>query len=265
LEIISDSICLEVNMKKWIILSCLVSLQSSAVSLGTYRIYLDSENREHKFMLKNSSETPERCDLKFTYTAYYESGVEIKKLSAEEQVALSAPALERLRYSPRQFTVEPKSSQYVAFRYRRQISDESAEHRTYASFTCVKDDNRVKTGIKLKPTLMHSVPLVLRTGLPKDLDANLVFSQIKQQNNTISFRIELQGNRSVFGNINLVNAKGDLLDLLQQNVVIYPEMKYKDFVLPLSGFNEENMMIEFQETGEYTAKKQFKMPLKGGL
>jgi len=239
-------------------------MHSYAASLGTYRIYLDSENRQQKFIVKNNSEIPEKCDISFSYMAYKESG-EVKKLSKEEQSAQSAPALKRLRYSPKQFTIKPKSFQYIAFNYRRQINDTPAEHRTYANIQCAKLDERVKKGISLKPTIMHSVPLVIRTGKSKDLNANLVFSQVKQQKNNIAFRLEHQGSRSVYGDLNLVNAKGEMLKVLQRNVVIYPEMKFKDFAFSLAKFDKKNMKIAFQETGTYSNIKQFDLPLKGEL
>jgi hypothetical protein len=251
-------------MKKWIILSCLISIQSGAASLGTYRIYLDNEHRQQKFIVKNSSAIPEKCDISFSYMAYDDNGA-VKELSSAEQTALSAPAIKRLRYSPRQFTIKPKSFQYIAFNYRRQINDKPAEYRTYANIQCMQVDDQVKKGITLKPAIMHSVPLVIRTGKSTNLDADLVFSQIKKQNNNIAFRLAHQGNRSVYGDLNLVNAKGDKLKLLQRNVVIYPEMKYKDFAFSLAGFNSKNMKIAFQETGAYSNNKQFTLPVTGEL
>jgi len=251
-------------MKKWIILSCLISIQSGAASLGTYRIYLDSENKQQKFIVKNNSQTPEKCEISFSYMSYTDSGIVVKQ-SKSEQAILSESAIKRLRFSPRQFTIKPKSFQYVAFNYRRQINDTPAEHRTYANIQCLKVDTEIKEGISLKPTIMHSVPLVIRTGKTTDLDAKLVFSQIDQQTNSITFRLTHQGNRSVFGDLNLIDAKGDKLKVLQQNVVIYPEMKYKDFSLSLGNFTNKNMRIAFQEKGKYSNNKQFSLPLKGEL
>jgi len=250
-------------MKKWIILSCLISIPSGAASLGTYRIYLDSEHQQNKFIVKNRNSTPEKCDISFSYITYDDKGA--KKLSSKEQAVLSEPAIKRLRYSPKNFTIKPKSFQYVAFNYRRQINDKPAEYRTYANIQCVKVDEQLKKGITLKPTIMHSVPLVIRTGKSTDLDAELIFSQIKRQADNIFFQLALQGNRSVYGDLILVSSKGDKLKLLQKNVVIYPEMKYKDFAFSLAGFTEKNMKITFQETGKYSRKKLFSLPLTGEL
>jgi hypothetical protein len=255
----------EVTMKKWIILSSLLSMQIEAASVGTYRIYLDSEHRQQKFMVKNNSSDHEKCDISFDYMSYVEGGGEVIKLSKEEKVVLSAPATKRLRYSPRQFTIKPKSAQYIAFNYKRQINDEPAEYRTYINIKCLKVDPILKEGLNLTPSMMHTVPLVIRTGKSTDLEANLVFSQIKQQANRVTFRLEHQGNRSVYGDLHLINANGDKLKLLQRNIVIYPEMKYKDFDFLLAGFNGKNMKIEFHETGNYSAIKQFSLPLEGEL
>lgn len=237
-------------------------MQSWAASISTYRIYLDSEHREQKFMVKNRDATPEKCDISFDYVAYNEGG-ENKKLSEDEKVALSAPATKRLRYSPRQFSIDPKSTQYVAFTYKRQINDEPAEYRTYVNIKCLKVASAATEGITLSPAIVHSVPLIIRTGRSTDLTADLVYSQIKQQPNGITFRLENQGDRSVYGDINLVDADGDMLELLQKNVVIYPEMKYKDFSFSFSNPTSKNMKVAFQETGPESDKKQYSFPLEG--
>lgn len=261
----SNEFFFEVNMKKLILLSCFISIQSSAASIGTYRIYLDGEHRQQKFMVKNSSSHHEKCQISFDYMAYTKGGAQIKKLSSEDKATLSEPATKRLRYSPRQFTIKPKSAQYIAFSYHRQINDKPAEYRTYANIKCLEVDAQVKKGMNFTPNIMHSVPLVIRTGKSSDLDANLVFSQIKQQGKAIAFRLEHQGNRSVYGDLNLINAKGDKLKLLQRNVVIYPEMSYKDFSFSLAGFTDKNMRVAFQETGTYRNNKQFSLLIEGEL
>jgi hypothetical protein len=250
-------------MKKWIILSCLISMQGWAASISTYRIYLDSEHREQKFMVKNRGIIQEKCDISFDYVAYSE-GAENKKLSDDEKTALSAPAIKRLRYSPRKFSIQPKSTQYIAFTYKRQINDEPAEYRTYVNIKCIAQSAPGVVGINLSPTIVHSVPLIIRTGKSTDLTTDLVYSQIKQQQNRITFRLENQGERSVYGNINLVDANGDMLELLQKNLVIYPEMKYKDFSFSFSSPISKNMKVEFQETGAESDKKRYSLPLEGG-
>ena len=155
----------------------------------------------------------------------------------------------------------PKTTQYVAFSYHRQINDKPAEYRTYANITCLEVNKNEQEGVNLTPIIVHSVPLIIRTGKSADLDADLVFSQLNQQDSAITFRLELEGNRSVYGDLHLVNAEGDELKLLQKNVVIYSEMKYKDFSFSFAGFTEKNMKIQFQETGIASNKKRFSLPL----
>ena len=47
-------------------------MQSEAASIGTYRIYLDSEHRQQKFMVKNNNPFQEKCDISFDYVSYAE-------------------------------------------------------------------------------------------------------------------------------------------------------------------------------------------------
>ncbi|MFT5706287.1 MAG: hypothetical protein ACI9ES_000559 [Oceanospirillaceae bacterium] len=239
-------------------------MQSGAASISTYRIYLDGDNRQERFVVKNGTITPEQCELSFSYLDYKE-GAQLKKLSNEQEQALSKPALKHLRYSPKRFIIKPKSFQYIALSYRRQINDTPAEHRTYLNIKCLAIAEQGEPGISLKPTIVHAVPLIIRTGKASDLSATLVFDQLKQQQNNISFRLTLQGERSVYGDIKVLNGNGDEVALLQRNVVIYPEMQYKDFNFTLPNLTSENMKIVFQETGDFSANKTFTLSLNGEL
>jgi hypothetical protein len=236
-------------------------LGAEAASLGTYRIYLDNDNNPVKFNVKSNSIFPEQCELSFTYRGYNPDG-SVQNLTDEQIEQKLQPVMSRLRYSPKGFTLKPNSFQFVAFSFRRQINDEAKEHRAYVNILC----NEVRTPdakgvINLKPVIMHSVPLVLRTGNVGDLDVDIEFNDIKINPSSISVRVNHSGNRSIFGDILLTDGDGEVKKLLQRNAVIYPEMDFKDFVLRTDGVNVEGAWIEFRETSKFEGAKSFKVKL----
>ncbi len=244
----------------WIALTV---VKADAASLGTYRIYLDNKNPQDKFIVKNRSTFPEQCEVSFSYRLYKENG-QVVKLTEAEQAERSKTTLNRIRYSPRKFIIQPKSFQYVTFNYRRQINDKTAEHRSYANFTCSTiEDEQQKVGISFTPNIIHSVPLVIRTATLNKFDVNLSFVNIKQQGSSVSFKALHAGNRSFYGDIYLVTANGTELKTFQRNVVIYPDMIYKEFAFDLGEFHDTNTKIVFQENNQYGGTKSFELPMKG--
>jgi len=241
----------------------LIAVKVDAASLGTYRIYLDNKNPQDKFIVKNRSTFPEQCELSFSYRLYKENG-KVVKLTKAEQAERSKASLDRIRYSPRKFIIQPKSFQYVTFSYRRQINDKAAEHRSYANFICSPiEEKQQLEGVSFTPNLIHSVPLVIRTAALNKFDVDLSFTDIKRQGNSVSFKARHAGNRSFYGDIYLVTADGTELKTFERNVVIYSDMIHKEFAFDLREYKNKNMKIVFQENSQYGGTKSFELPVKG--
>jgi P pilus assembly chaperone PapD len=241
----------------------LLSNLVNAASFGTYRIYLDSDNSQDKFIVKNNTVFPEQCKVSFSYVLYKENG-EVIKLTESEQNKLSKAAVDRFRFSPRQFTIQPKSFQYVTFKYRRQINDSTAEHRTYVNYRCIPvKDKPQQTGVNLSPLIAHSIPLVLRTAPLNKMTLQLSFSNIQKLDKSVSFRLQHSGNRSFVGDILLMTEDGQELQTLQRNFAFYPEMKYKDLTFSLGAHHNIKVKIIFQESSLYGGNATFELNLQG--
>jgi len=241
----------------------LMTLKLNAASFGTYRIYLDNKTPQDKFVVKNRTVFPEQCEVSFSYRQYTDNG-QVVKLTEAEQASFSKSTLDRIRFSPRKFTIQPKSSQYVSFKYRRQINDNPAEYRTYVNFTCtaIKEKQR-QAGVSFAPALVHAVPLVLRTAPEKSMMLNLSFLKTKKQGKTVSFRVKHAGDRSFVGDIHLMTENGTTLKTLQRNLALYPDMNYKDFSFSLGTHHNKNIKIVFQENSLYGGNELFELPLRG--
>jgi hypothetical protein len=241
----------------------LIAAKVSAASFGTYRIYLDNKSPHDKFVVKNQSIFPEQCKVSFSYRQYTANG-ELVKLTDTEQTERSKPTLDRVRYSPRQFTIQPKSFQHVSFKYRRQINDTPAEHRSYVNFACKKiKPQQKKTGVSFTPSIVHAIPLVIRTAPVSRMTLQLAFLNIKQQDRTVSFRLQHAGNRAFVGDVYLMTENGIKLNSLQRNFAFYSDMIYKDFSFDLGEHHDEEVKIVFQENSQYGGSEIFELFLPG--
>lgn len=81
-------------------------------------------------------------------------------------------AKEILKYSPRQFTLDPGQSQKVKIMARRPSSLKSGEYRSHLSFTALpvvseeseEDDNDVGSSLQVNILLNYSIPVIVRKG-----------------------------------------------------------------------------------------------------
>ena len=241
------------------LLMILLSWPSQSASLGTYRVYLDDQNRQQKFPLINKSNIPENCTISFKNRRYDESG-QVIELTPEQEESYSAEALSRIRYSPRSFTIAPNTTQNVMFSYRRKVNDTPGEVRTYAAFRCEKEQV-VEVGNALTPVLELVVPVVIRTGKLKDLSAGLALSEVEKKDKYSVVKLVHTGNRSLYGNINLVSSKGEQLLNLKKNTVIYPDMKHIFLNIPNQYLAAEAIEIEFKEKGRFRDNQTIRIKL----
>lgn len=228
----------------------LLSFGSHTASISAYRVYLDPENRTNKFMVTNNSNHIEKCEIKFSYVKYDEYANALA-LTDIEKTALSQPALSRIRYSPKNFSIDPREVQYITFAMKRRINEEPNEYRTYFNLRCVNDSHSEQSPnnrFTIKPVLVHSVPLIVRTG---KLNAKLSFDNVTRANSSVSFQLTRTGERSVFGDIKLYTASGEEISTLSRSVVLYPEMKYKEFNFSLSGYEDKKLKLVFEEKLKY--------------
>ncbi len=238
-------------------LASVAAFSSQSASLGTYRIYLDEDNPKQKFSVRNKSNVPEICRISFKNRRFDGDGG-LVKLSEEQQELYSAPALSRFRFSPKTFTIAPNTTQHVAFSYRRKPGDSSSELRTYPSVLCEKANKRELKDGNFGAVLELSVPLVIRTGKVNNLQADLDFSIVEKNEQVTTVKLEHKGNRSVYGDINIVNKDGDVIQLVRKNAVVYPDMKVLSVNIRSEIANMSDVYLEFKEKDNFSSAKTFR-------
>tara|TARA_R110000868_G_scaffold173576_1_gene409767 strand:- start:234 stop:1040 length:807 start_codon:yes stop_codon:yes gene_type:complete len=221
-------------------------LTSNAVNLTTYRIYLDDNNRSESFIVFTRDVVPEDCTLNMKHFSFDQNG-KMSLYSGSELPANSAE--EWVRFSPRNFVIQPGKPQTIRFSMRRKPNTESQEYRSYVSVACEdivaepaqKDPNAPKDRptVSVKPKLVQNVPLIIRTG-PLDVEAS--FSDIQIKGNIVHGNILRSGKRSLYGRIALVNKKNDEEIAFIDAVSVYPETTSYSF--EISALNDDNIPVE---------------------
>jgi hypothetical protein len=234
------------------------SVDLFAANIDEYRIYLDQDNRSKKFRVANESNVVEKCKLDFSYQQYKVGGDPVSGASEDLQKQLSEPALSRLRYSPKNFTIEPKKSQYITFSLRRKVNDPANEFRTYLMVKCVKQEE-IKAEvdvISLTPQLIYNIPLIMRTG---KLSGGVEFKNIeKDVKKGLSFELHLKGERSVYGDAFLLDVLTGEEYSKRRGFAVYPESGYRRLTFPLNNKNaEKKLRLVFKERDRYGGNSEY--------
>ena len=244
-------------------------LTSNAVNLTTYRIYLDDNNRSESFIVFTRDIVPEDCSLNLKHFNFDEKG----KMTLHADAELPANSAEDwVRFSPKNFVIQPGKPQTIRFSMRRKPNTDAQEYRSYVSVACEdivtepaqKDPNAPKDRptVSVKPKLVQNVPLIIRTG---PLDVKASFSDVTVNGNTVSGKIVRSGARSLYGRVSLVDKNSGEEIAFNDAISIYPETLEHSF--SISAINDKNIAIDqiaikFVEDEIYGGSLEFQQNLK---
>jgi hypothetical protein len=208
---------------------------------------LDDNNRNIKFRVAGEATHSQDCEIDFDYISYGTGSVALD-ISDEEKAIKIKDALSSIRYSPQKFRLPRGGQQYINFSIRRSLSKESVEKRLYMKLKCTDEKLSEQPGlISLSPRLVHTIPMVIRTGTP-EMEAKV--TDVVIRNNNLSFNIQVEGNRSIYGDLKVMNKDGKLV-YEQKGIAIYPESKYRSFNVNSKSKITDNMKIIFEERKAY--------------
>jgi hypothetical protein len=95
---------------------------------------------------------------------------------------------------------------------------------------------------------VQNVPIVVRTG---KLEAEISFSNMSVKDGGILFNVNRKGNRSVYGDIQLVNkSNGEIIGFTRNNS-LYTETTTSAQKLALKGFSINELALRFTEDKKY--------------
>ncbi|MBL4910884.1 MAG: hypothetical protein JKX78_12830 [Alteromonadaceae bacterium] len=225
------------------------SASSFAVSLTSYRIYLDKNHRSEAFMVFNRGQQSENCKLSWQDFPFDNAGNMGKRITGKTP---KTSVINWVRFSPRAFSIKSGHSQTVRFSLRRKANMKPSEYQSYISIDCGKiiDKSQKSETLSLTPRLVHDVPVIARTG---ELAAKVSISNAHVNNNgKLVFRLNRSGNRSVYGKIEIVNADTNKVVNYLQGVSIYTQSSYRNFEFSLpKNTKPSSLLISFIEDKKY--------------
>ncbi|WP_158968175.1 hypothetical protein [Paraglaciecola sp. L3A3] len=231
----------------------LTSFTSNAMSLSTYRIYLDNDNSTASFVMYNKSIVAESCQLSLVHNDFDETG---QLTQLDDDIVPENSAKPWIRFSPKNFTADGRSPQTVRFTLRRKANTQPAEYRSYLEVYCDQvEDTTPKSAttselptIGVKPRLVQNVPIVVRTG---KLNAEISFSKMSIDNKYVHFTVNRKGDRSVYGDIELVNKNnGEVLGFTSNNS-LYTETTSTSHKLGFKNIPVDQLALRFVEDKKY--------------
>ncbi|MGS2720622.1 hypothetical protein [Paraglaciecola aestuariivivens] len=232
----------------------LISASAQAISLSTYRIYLDTENNSASFIMFNKSAVTETCALSLVHNDFTKDG----KLVPYQGAGLPENSAEPwMRYSPRNFVVAPQNPQTIRFTMRRKSNMQAAEYRSYLRVSCDEVAPKVDTTtsgadnvakLSIKPKIVQNIPIIVRTG---KLDASLEFGDFALNEEKLEFTIARKGDRSVYGTLELINKNNGDVVVFRRNISIYTEVEKVSYSLVTAGLPTEQLMLRFTEDSAY--------------
>ncbi len=218
-------------------------------SLDKYRILLDEKNRRDQVSLLNESFEMKDFRLKLVDFAMNNEG----KLIPAKAFALSAKPYLRIgpklakqvpSYTPQKFKIKVKGKKL-----------KSGEYRTHLVIENTKKKIRTVEELLKNPNIRLSIPIFIRHG---ELDAQLKITnseKVKDQdgNEFLAIRFLRQGNRSIYGHLEIKDKVNGTPVFSQEGLAIYTEVSDVQFKFPLDKFTKHsgNLEAHFSEYPEY--------------
>lgn len=237
-----------------------------AIGVSTKRIYLDERKSEENFVVTNRENMEQTCQLSITHYDFKENGL-LVNYKVGEKPHFSAES--KIRFSPKKFDIAAKSKQTVRFVMRRQKNALAQELRSHLVVLCKPKVTRIPqtnvgnnlVDISLSPVLAHHIPIVVRPKEIKDVSAEI--KNITYSKGTLNFDLFRQGNRSIYGKVEVINSDNNEVVTKSQAFPIYIESNKKNLALSVnSDIPPEKLILRFtedkKEGGTIIAEKKFK-------
>ncbi len=231
------------------------SFSSLGASLTTYRIYLDNNNRTESFIIFAKGNVPEKCSLKLRHFNFDDVG---NMTVPEDESVPDNSSVPWIRFSPKHFTVQPRTPQSIRFTMRRKPNTEANEYRSYLAVSCKgvkenvqKESTPGRPSVTVQPRLVQNIPIIVRTG---PLQATAQFEDITIKGGTVSASLTRQGERSIYGRLSLFNNKTDKELTFTSGISLYPETTTFKFNLSIKAEDMpkiEDLTLKFVEDENY--------------
>jgi hypothetical protein len=141
-----------------------------------------------------------------------------------------------------------KDHQLVKLLYRRKPGVKNGEYQGVLAIKCKDKTEANSKQVSVTAALVHNVPVIIRTGR---LPIKASFLATKVINDTLQVSIKIDGNRSLTGNLELINSASGETILEHSNVSIYAQQPVKDLAFSIHQYKNIPLMIKFTENSKF--------------
>lgn len=215
---------------------------TSDLLVAPTRLVLDDRLRSSEVILNNIGQK----------VATYRISLELKRMTADGRLAdVEAPsakenlALDLVSYAPRRVTLAPNQPQAIRVAVRKPDGLADGEYRVHMLFRAVPDDDSAPAtaapraqglSIQLTPIYGVTIPVIVRSG---ELQATAAISGVhlaaaEDGKPAIAVDLARAGDRSVFGEVRVMQAGRATPIAVTRGVAIYPEIASRELTLPLA-------------------------------
>ncbi|WP_199611719.1 fimbrial biogenesis chaperone [Flocculibacter collagenilyticus] len=238
------------------------ALAAPSIHFTQYRFFFNEKNKSDAFVIFNNGDEAANCKLSLNHFNIDEQGELVKVKSADE---VPNAANNIIKFSPRNVTVRPNTSQKVKIVARGLSRVNEGEYVSYLNMLC-KSVRQNKPGIfKLNAAVAYNIPMIVRKG-KFNAETSLVSAKLVNHANQATLRVvqSRKGNRSLYGDIKVYEEKTDEVIGFLTGASIYTPAQKKIWNIPLTKpLNSKKIRIEYKENkqfgGSLEANKTFKL------
>ncbi len=219
--------------------------ETNAVAITVKRVVFEGPKRAEVVTVINNSGAKETFRMGWRHYVMTED----KSLTTVSEDALPPevkPSKDMVRFSPRRFTLAPGASQQVRLMLRTPSGLADGEYRSHLwirpeanvqAFSKGADGElkKGKLGVNVKMLTGVSMPVIVRKGQLEG-DAEITRLDVRDVGTHIdvSYTLERQGQRSVYGDVDLVcnmGTSGEYLAQFSRGLAVYPEITKRNRTL----------------------------------
>ena len=231
---------------------------SANLALSEYRLYFDGRTKNNSLLIRNTSNKNLDFKLVVTHKDMTEEGALI---DVTPQQVEGRSAKNMLRFSPRRGTIAPKGMQAIRMTVRKKAELAVGEYRAVLKIIASESQNPDIDGISIRPKVAYSVPVIVRHG-QLEADSELINPQLITQNGrpTLTFWQTLTGNRSVYGNFELVDENNVMIGEIA-NVAVYTPLSRRKVYITLQAPVTGPVTLNYKENELYGGKIELEITI----
>lgn len=220
----------------------LSSMNVHSLTITTTRLFLNPDNKITSMSVYNKDAKPLFCSIEVRNLDVVDGGVVL----TDEKVSKNPSPKGLVKLSPKRFTLKPLGHQAFKAIYRKRPNIDDGEYIGAVAIKC-EDDVKSEERIRIKPILVHNIPLIVRT---KNLKADVVFSELTKSNNSVSGRVAVVGERLITGDLRLIESDSGKVLKEKKKVSFYPSSVPQRVVFDTIGLDVDNLALQYEEIEE---------------